>query len=307
MHTCVAPPVHRHTWYMKTVQDARRLRMHLRCGPLALPAACLCSRPVRLRCAQPPRAVGRRPAHLVGSCGMPSPPPPAPVPLPPFYCSKAIEHAGLPGCSPQERRRLLSIVVVGGGPTGVEVRRARASLPGRRCTRTSRVGLYGQACLRQAGAPATAAGAGALGGGSWAAAPSAGSAASPASPAIRLERLKLDASNLRPWLGSMPCDDFAPFKNYPPPTHTHTHARTHHPIPPAHALTRRPPPRSMTCCTTTCRTCSPSSRQVGRRTSAALREALRAALREETFPPLPTHCRVFYSSTCLTSPEVHVS
>ena len=36
--------------------------------------------------------------------------------------SKSIEQAGLPETSPEKRRRLLSIVVVGGGPTGVEVR-----------------------------------------------------------------------------------------------------------------------------------------------------------------------------------------
>lgn len=35
--------------------------------------------------------------------------------------SKVIEHAGLPHLSPEERRRHLNFVVVGGGPTGVEL------------------------------------------------------------------------------------------------------------------------------------------------------------------------------------------
>ncbi|EFN57108.1 hypothetical protein CHLNCDRAFT_143930 [Chlorella variabilis] len=37
------------------------------------------------------------------------------------HASKSLEHAALPHVSPEERRRLLSFVVVGGGPTGVEV------------------------------------------------------------------------------------------------------------------------------------------------------------------------------------------
>jgi hypothetical protein len=36
-------------------------------------------------------------------------------------CSKVVEHAGLPHLSPEERRRHLNFVVVGGGPTGVEL------------------------------------------------------------------------------------------------------------------------------------------------------------------------------------------
>lgn len=37
------------------------------------------------------------------------------------HLSKAIEQAGLPTTSPENRRRLLSFVVVGGGPTGCEL------------------------------------------------------------------------------------------------------------------------------------------------------------------------------------------
>eukprot|EP00887_Chlorella_sp_A99_P006921 scaffold2.g6921.t1 len=57
------PGVAEHCWFMKTVDDARKLRMHL---------------------------------------------------------SKSIEHAGLPETSSPELRKLLRVVVVGGGPTGVE-------------------------------------------------------------------------------------------------------------------------------------------------------------------------------------------
>ncbi|PRW45623.1 NADH dehydrogenase [Chlorella sorokiniana] len=37
------------------------------------------------------------------------------------HISKALEHAALPDVTPENRRKLLSFVVVGGGPTGVEV------------------------------------------------------------------------------------------------------------------------------------------------------------------------------------------
>ncbi|KAI7837688.1 hypothetical protein COHA_008481 [Chlorella ohadii] len=37
------------------------------------------------------------------------------------HISKALEHAALPDVTPESRRKLLSFVVVGGGPTGVEV------------------------------------------------------------------------------------------------------------------------------------------------------------------------------------------
>lgn len=37
------------------------------------------------------------------------------------HISKVVEHAGLPHLSPEERRRHLNFVVVGGGPTGVEL------------------------------------------------------------------------------------------------------------------------------------------------------------------------------------------
>ena len=36
-------------------------------------------------------------------------------------CSQCIEKASRPGTTPEERKHLLSFVVVGGGPTGVEV------------------------------------------------------------------------------------------------------------------------------------------------------------------------------------------
>ena len=49
-----------------------------------------------------------------------TPPHPTPV-LCPWLCSKVIEHAGLPHLTPEERRRHLNFVVVGGGPTGVEL------------------------------------------------------------------------------------------------------------------------------------------------------------------------------------------
>lgn len=39
--------------------------------------------------------------------------------------SRVIEHAGLPHLTPEERRRHLNFVVVGGGPTGVELVRCR--------------------------------------------------------------------------------------------------------------------------------------------------------------------------------------
>ena len=40
-------------------------------------------------------------------------------PSPP--CSKVIEHAGLPHLTQEQRCRHLNFVVVGGGPTGVEL------------------------------------------------------------------------------------------------------------------------------------------------------------------------------------------
>ncbi|KAL4442460.1 hypothetical protein ABPG77_005044 [Micractinium sp. CCAP 211/92] len=60
------PGVAEHCWFLKSMEDASRLRRHIR------------------------------------------------------QALKAVEHAALPDTSPEERRKLLSFVVVGGGPTGVE-------------------------------------------------------------------------------------------------------------------------------------------------------------------------------------------
>ncbi len=59
------------------------------------------------------------PPHL--TIHPPTHPPPHPSLLVPARCSKAIEHAGLPNLSREERCRHLNFVVVGGGPTGVEL------------------------------------------------------------------------------------------------------------------------------------------------------------------------------------------
>jgi NADH dehydrogenase FAD-containing subunit len=52
------------------------------------------------------------------------------VVLPPFICGSTdnFETASLPTTTPEERKRLLSFVVCGGGPTGVETAAVRLSL-----------------------------------------------------------------------------------------------------------------------------------------------------------------------------------
>eukprot|EP00887_Chlorella_sp_A99_P003955 scaffold11.g3955.t1 len=81
--------VKEHAFFLRSIEDAKKLRTHIRQGGHAP--------------GQPfPRTLSN----------------PSSRPLLP--CSKMVERASTPTCTPEERRRLLSIVVVGGGPTGVE-------------------------------------------------------------------------------------------------------------------------------------------------------------------------------------------
>lgn len=72
-------------------------------------------------CAERPPLCRRRSAHQrpagphLALCLLPRPSALA------LLCSKALELASLPDTSPEERKRMLSFVVVGGGPTGVEL------------------------------------------------------------------------------------------------------------------------------------------------------------------------------------------